>query len=55
MIRFYPLNLLGGFRFVRFVRFVRILTNHLDDVRSLNYPSFIEWLNQHHMTTQAQK
>ena len=26
-------------------RFVKILTNYLDDVRSLNYASFIEWLN----------
>ncbi len=26
-------------------KFVKILTNYLDDVRSLNYASFIEWLN----------
>ena len=26
-------------------RFVKILTNYLDDVRSLNYAGFIEWLN----------
>jgi GNAT superfamily N-acetyltransferase len=26
-------------------RLVKILTNYLDDVRSLNYASFIEWLN----------
>jgi GNAT superfamily N-acetyltransferase len=26
-------------------RFVKILSNYLDDVRSLNYASFIEWLN----------
>jgi ribosomal protein S18 acetylase RimI-like enzyme len=26
-------------------RFVKILPNYLDDVRSLNYASFIEWLN----------
>jgi GNAT superfamily N-acetyltransferase len=27
-------------------RFIKILPNYLDDVRSLNYASFIEWLNQ---------
>jgi hypothetical protein len=26
-------------------RFVKILPNYFDDVRSLNYASFIEWLN----------
>ena len=26
-------------------KFVKILSNYLDDVRSLNYASFIEWLN----------
>ena len=26
-------------------RFVKILSNYLDDIRSLNYASFIEWLN----------
>ncbi|MDQ3872867.1 MAG: GNAT family N-acetyltransferase [Thermoproteota archaeon] len=26
-------------------RFIKILPNYLDDVRSLNYASFIEWLN----------
>ncbi|MDQ4073817.1 MAG: GNAT family N-acetyltransferase [Thermoproteota archaeon] len=26
-------------------RFIKILTNYLDDIRSLNYASFIEWLN----------
>src|ERR671916_2072462 len=26
-------------------RFIKILSNYLDDVRSLNYASFIEWLN----------
>jgi hypothetical protein len=26
-------------------KFIRILPNYLDDVRSLNYASFIEWLN----------
>ena len=26
-------------------RFTKILTNYLDDVRSLNYAGFIEWLN----------
>jgi ribosomal protein S18 acetylase RimI-like enzyme len=26
-------------------RFVKVLSNYLDDVRSLNYASFIEWLN----------
>jgi ribosomal protein S18 acetylase RimI-like enzyme len=36
-------------------RFIRILPNYLDDMRSLNYASFIEWLNQHHMATQPQK
>jgi ribosomal protein S18 acetylase RimI-like enzyme len=36
-------------------RFIRILPNYLDDMRSLNYASFIEWLNQHHMATHPQK
>ena len=26
-------------------KFIKILSNYLDDVRSLNYASFIEWLN----------
>ncbi len=26
-------------------RFIKVLSNYLDDVRSLNYVSFIEWLN----------
>ena len=26
-------------------RLIKILPNYLDDVRSLNYASFIEWLN----------
>jgi hypothetical protein len=26
-------------------RFVKILPNYLNDVRSLNYASFIQWLN----------
>ena len=26
-------------------KFIKILTNYLDDVRSLNYASFIEWIN----------
>jgi ribosomal protein S18 acetylase RimI-like enzyme len=26
-------------------RFIKVLSNYLDDVRSLNYASFIEWLN----------
>lgn len=29
-------------------RFIRILPNYLDDVRSLNYASFIEWINPQH-------
>jgi ribosomal protein S18 acetylase RimI-like enzyme len=26
-------------------RFIKVLSNYLDDIRSLNYASFIEWLN----------
>jgi hypothetical protein len=26
-------------------RFIKVLSDYLDDVRSLNYASFIEWLN----------
>jgi hypothetical protein len=26
-------------------KFIKILPNYLDDVRSMNYASFIEWLN----------
>ena len=29
-------------------RFIKILSDYLDDVRSLNYASFIEWLNPHY-------
>ena len=29
-------------------RFIKILPNYLDDVRSLNYASFIEWINPQH-------
>ena len=29
-------------------KFIKILPNYLDDVRSLNYASFIEWLNPRH-------
>ena len=29
-------------------RFIKILPNYLNDVRSLNYASFIEWLNPRH-------
>lgn len=30
-------------------RFIKILPNYLDDVRSLNYASFIEWLNPNYL------
>jgi len=26
-------------------KFIKVIPNYLDDVRSLNYASFIEWLN----------
>jgi hypothetical protein len=26
-------------------RFIKVMPNYLNDVRSLNYASFIEWLN----------
>jgi hypothetical protein len=29
-------------------RFIKILPNYLDDMRSLNYASFIEWINPQH-------
>ena len=29
-------------------KFIKILPNYLDDVRSLNYASFIEWVNPTH-------
>ena len=29
-------------------RFIKVLNNYLYDKRSLNYASFIEWLNPHH-------
>lgn len=32
-------------------RFIKILSNYLDDVRSLNYASFIEWLNPNYSHT----
>ena len=31
-------------------RFIKILPNYLDDVRSLNYASFIEWLNPNYLS-----
>jgi ribosomal protein S18 acetylase RimI-like enzyme len=32
-------------------KFIKILPNYLDDVRSLNYASFIEWLNPKYQRT----
>ena len=29
-------------------RFIKILANYLEDVRSMNYASFIEWINPQH-------
>ena len=34
-----------SFELVNGFKFIKILPNYLDDVRSLNYASFIEWLN----------
>lgn len=31
-------------------RFIKILPNYLDEVRSLNYASFIEWLNPNYLS-----
>jgi ribosomal protein S18 acetylase RimI-like enzyme len=35
-------------------RFIKILPNYLNDVRSKNYASFIEWLNPKHQKTAKQ-
>lgn len=32
-------------------KFIKILPNYLDDVRSLNYASFIEWLNPRYLAS----
>ena len=34
-----------SFKLANGFRFIKILSNYLDDVRSNNYASFIEWLN----------
>jgi ribosomal protein S18 acetylase RimI-like enzyme len=33
--------------------FIKVLTNYLNDVRSLNYASFIEWLNPSYATNKS--
>ena len=34
-------------------KFIKVLPNYLDDVRSLNYASFIEWLNPRYQTLKS--
>jgi ribosomal protein S18 acetylase RimI-like enzyme len=36
-------------------RFIKVISNYLDDVRSLNYASFIEWLNPNHIPKNAKE
>jgi hypothetical protein len=37
-----------SFELANAFNFIKILPNYLDDIRSLNYASFIEWLNVGH-------
>ncbi len=46
-------DLVLSFDLINGFNFVKILSNYLEDDRSLNYASFIEWINPHYR--QAQK
>ncbi|VFJ12721.1 GNAT family N-acetyltransferase [Candidatus Nitrosocosmicus franklandus] len=43
-------DLVLSFDLINGFRFIKILTNYLEDARSLNYASFIEWKNPHFNT-----
>ena len=40
-------DLVLSFDLVNGFNFIKILPNYLEDARSLNYASFIEWINPH--------
>ncbi|TVP41191.1 GNAT family N-acetyltransferase [Candidatus Nitrosocosmicus arcticus] len=41
-------DLVLSFDLINGFNFIKILSNYLDDARSLNYASFIEWINPHY-------
>lgn len=45
-------DLVLSFDLINGFNFIKILSNYLDDARSLNYASFIEWINPHHRQSQ---
>jgi ribosomal protein S18 acetylase RimI-like enzyme len=45
-------DLVLSFDLINGFKFVKILPNYLDDARSLNYASFIEWTNPHYVPNQ---
>ena len=48
-------DLVLSFDLINGFKFIKILSNYLDDARSLNYASFIEWINPHHQQSQGNK
>jgi ribosomal protein S18 acetylase RimI-like enzyme len=45
-------DLVLSFDLINGFQFIKILSNYLDDARSLNYASFIEWTNPHYEQNQ---
>lgn len=45
-------DLVLSFDLINGFNFIKILSNYLDDARSLNYASFIEWINPHYRQSQ---
>jgi len=45
-------DLVLSFDLINGFNFIKILSNYLDDARSLNYASFIEWINPHYQQSQ---
>lgn len=45
-------DLVLSFDLINGFNFIKILSSYLDDARSLNYASFIEWINPHYLQSQ---
>jgi len=45
-------DLVLSFDLINGFNFIKILSSYLDDARSLNYASFIEWINPHYRQSQ---
>jgi ribosomal protein S18 acetylase RimI-like enzyme len=45
-------DLVLSFDLINGFNFIKILSNYLEDARSLNYASFIEWINPHYRQSQ---